>query len=63
MGGDWNAEGGARQEGEVKGPVGTHGVGERNARGHWFVKWAWAEELVIANTGFRKSLGKMWSHI
>ena len=60
--GDWNAEAGARQNGEEDGALGEHGHGIWNGRGNWLVKWATMNELVISNTIFEKTWTPKWTH-
>ena len=62
LGGDFNAEVGARQPGEEEKVLGAHGRGVRNRRGEMMAKWAWSERMTIANTMFQKPWAKQWTH-
>jgi hypothetical protein len=60
MGGDWNAEvGPSADEDKV---VGAFANATGNARGDWLHRWATKEQLIIANTTFKKRWGCRWTH-
>jgi len=61
--GDWNAVVGQRQEAEDARSIGDYGIGARNARGDWFVKWASLERMCIVNTQFDKNLSQQWTYL
>ena len=48
--GDFNAEIGARREGEDSWVLGEKGYGKRNARGNWLLQWAIKNDFIISNT-------------
>ena len=50
------------QLGEESVGVGGHGIGERNARGQRLADWAGCNNIVRANTLFRKRPEHLWTH-
>ena len=62
VGGDFNAEVGAKQQGEDESIIGKHAEGPRNRRGEMMAKWAWDRKLVIAKCLFEKPWAKKWTH-
>ncbi len=62
IGGDFNAVVGDMIHGKHR-QVGPHGIGTRNTRGQSLANWISKVNLCIANTQFKKTLEKQWTHI
>lgn len=60
--GDFNSQIGPGRP-EEQPTVGKYGYGKRNSRGWKLVRFCQAEELIIANTTFKKRKGKLWTWI
>ncbi|XP_072033057.1 craniofacial development protein 2-like [Amphiura filiformis] len=58
--GDFNAKIGRRQSGEES-IMGRYGIGERNRRGEMLLEYATQQNLVIANTFFKKKENRYWT--
>ena len=62
FGGDWNAEVRSSLGNSRDNAVGHYANEKGNARGEWLKQWAQSMGLMLANTFFKKTWGKTWTH-
>ena len=55
IGGDFNAEIGARSEVDNQNYIGSWSIGQQNYRGFWLKRWCELEEVFVANTFYPKT--------
>jgi exonuclease III len=63
IGGDFNAVTGSRLDEDEGTTLGLYGMGCRNARGEWMLRWMQAEGFIIANTKFKKMDDHIWTYV
>ena len=59
--GDWNAIPGICKPGDDRKVLGNYGLGPRNCRGEWMLRWASLERFRILNTFFEKPFASVWT--